>query len=251
MQTSVSAQSGQWYEGQITRPIDIDDKSALNEDATAMKIGYPIIAGTDPNTQAKKPTAAFTFDNFLGIIHSAVGISEKALSTGNIDIVTNQGLSYLRKGYMAVLCSSLFTGLTITKNENVYAAYNIYGDSTQWTFRNSDDLLSGNDVSFVVSSGVCTVTDTAHGLTVGQTVVISDSADLPGLNGPQVVASVPTANTFTFATTEADDTGHTLDYTTGGASKIPAIFTKSGTVAAGGTGIFEIRINADMSIGVS
>lgn len=176
MQTVANAQSGQWYDGMITREIDIDDKSALNEDVTAMKIGYPIIVGTDPNTQAKKPTATFTFAQFLGIIYKAEGLSEKALYTGALDIITNQRFSYLRKGYIAVLVTST-AGLSIVKGTNVWAVFAAGGDSTQWTFRNSLD--------------------------------------------------------------------------TDKAAKIPAIFTKSTTIAAASSAIVEIKLNADMSIGVS
>jgi len=251
MQTSVSAQSGQWYVGQITQPGDIDDKSALNEDTSAMKIGMAVIAGTDPETQIKKPVASFSFDNFQGIIHNAYGLSEKRLLTGEIDIITNQRASFLRKGYMAVLCGSLFAGITIVKGEDVYCSYNIYGDTAQWSFRNTDDLLSGGDVGFVVDTAVCTVTDSTHGLTVGQTIVVSDAAGLPGIHGAHVILTTADANTFTFATDQADDTGDTLDYTTGGSSKVPAVFMQGGVIAAGATTILEIKINADMKIGVS
>lgn len=175
-QTSVDVRSAQWYDGQITRPQDLDDRTALNEDTTAFKIGYAAIAGTDPDTQMKKPAAAFTFDQFVGVVYSAVGISEKALSTGTIDIVTNQRAVYARKGYMAILVTST-AGLTITKGEDVFFVHTTGGDSTQWTYRN--------------------------------------------------------------------------DLDTDKASKIPAIFMQSATVAAGGSAILEIKINADMSIGVS
>lgn len=176
MQTSVLVRSKPLYNGQITRMHELEDGSALNEDVTAMKIGYVAVVGTDPNTQGKKPTAAFTFDDVLGIVYSAVGISEKALSTGAVDIVTNQRFAYARKGYIAVRVTST-AGLTITKGENAFFVHTTGGDSTQWTFRN--------------------------------------------------------------------------DLDTDKASKLPAIFMESKTIGAGGDEIVELKINADMAIGVS
>ena len=47
-----------WQEGQISRSGPVDDWSYVNEDASAIKIGYAVIKGTDPLRQAKKPVAA-------------------------------------------------------------------------------------------------------------------------------------------------------------------------------------------------
>lgn len=76
-----------------------------------------------------------------------------------------------------------------------------------------------------ISAGVATVTETAHGLSVGDTVYAITATDaLPGnqdgetLRGKQAfsVATVPTVDTFTFYT-NAGDTGAALDvvYSTG------------------------------------
>ena len=248
VQTAVSAQSAQWYEGQITRPQDLDDHSARNEDAAVMKVGQTVIKGSTDG-EVKSPIASFTFDQFEGVIYDAIGISEKALSTGAIDIVKEQGLTYLRKGYVAVRVTSI-GGLTITRGDDVHFAYDAYGDTTLRTYRNSDDLKTATTASFATVSNVVTVTKTAHGLVVGQTIVVSNST-VAAEDGLHVVTGVPTANTFTFDTEEGDSAGKTLDYTTGGASKIPAVFMQSGSVSAGGEGLFEIKVNADMQIGVS
>ncbi len=242
-QTSVDVRSGRFYDGQITKQQDFEDGSALNEDAAASKIGYTVIAGTDPNTQSKKPVASFTFDDFLGVIYSAVGISEKSLNTGDIDIVTNQRLAYARKGYVAVKVLSA-GGLTIVKGENVYFASVDGGDSTRWTYRNTTDDLTG--LSYVISTGVVTVTSANHGFSTGDTVLITAATE-SALVGLQTI-TVTGAGTFTFTTAAGDSSAADMAYTR--ASKCPAMFMESATVAAGVASILEIKINADMSIGV-
>lgn len=59
--------------------------------------------------------------------------------------------------------------------------------------------------SVVVASNVATATKTAHGYSVGETVTIS-GANLSYVNGRVVIATVPTANTFTYAAVGADAT---------------------------------------------
>lgn len=59
--------------------------------------------------------------------------------------------------------------------------------------------------SVVVASNVATATKTSHGYSVGETVTISGS-NLSYVNGRKVIASVPNANTFTFAAVGADAT---------------------------------------------
>jgi hypothetical protein len=58
-------------------------------------------------------------------------------------------------------------------------------------------------VTVAVSSNVATATATAHPFKVGDTVYIT-GANLAYVNGEKTVASVPTANTFTFAAVGAD-----------------------------------------------
>jgi hypothetical protein len=62
----------------------------------------------------------------------------------------------------------------------------------------------------VNTTGIVTVTATAHGLVVGQNVVIASVVGMTNLNGEFKVLSVPSANTFTVAL----DTAQT--YTSGG-----------------------------------
>ena len=70
-------------------------------------------------------------------------------------------------------------------------------------------------VSWTRTSNVVTVTSTSHGLVVGQTIAVSGSSGgTPEVDaGDYAIVSTPTADTFTFAHTGADDgSGNTLDY---------------------------------------
>ena len=66
--------------------------------------------------------------------------------------------------------------------------------------------------AYVIADGVATVTETAHGIRVGDSVVFSSSSGA-SIDGTNTVATVPTANTFTVTTTAADEAGpDTVDY---------------------------------------
>jgi hypothetical protein len=134
MQTSATEFNPQWKEGQITRSDDPRTWTLHNEDASVMKKGYTVIKGTDKRTQGKKPVAAFTFDEFGGIIIDAVGISEKKLITGEIEIDTDQGFTVLREGFMAVKITA-----TVAVGDDVFFVHTTGGASAQWTYRNDLD----------------------------------------------------------------------------------------------------------------
>ena len=72
-----------------------------------------------------------------------------------------------------------------------------------WHHQSGIDAI-GN--SYTVTSGIATVTKTAHGLRVGDPITFSASTGM-SINGDNVVASVPTVNTFTVPTTAADEAG--------------------------------------------
>lgn len=67
--------------------------------------------------------------------------------------------------------------------------------------------------SITIAAGIATVTQTAHGYAVGQLVTFSGvtGAGVTGLNGAHwQVATVPSANTYTFATTLTGTVGGTV-----------------------------------------
>jgi hypothetical protein len=69
-------------------------------------------------------------------------------------------------------------------------------------------------VSWVRSANVVTVTSTAHGLSTGMTVYVSNSAGgTPNIGTGNKTITVTGANTYTFSDVAADDgSGNTLDY---------------------------------------
>lgn len=106
-QGSATAFTEQWIEGQVSRTSPLVDATLSNEDGTISKITHVQIKGTDPNRQGKKPVAAFTFQDFHGIITHAQGVKEKALLTGVIEIETGKAFTVLREGYMVVRLDAL------------------------------------------------------------------------------------------------------------------------------------------------
>lgn len=67
--------------------------------------------------------------------------------------------------------------------------------------RNNADNLTITNVA--LTDNVATITVASHGLTVGQQITIA-GLTTTALNGTYTVATVPTANTFTFAKTNAN-----------------------------------------------
>jgi len=77
----------------------------------------------------------------------------------------------------------------------------------------AEGLTAGIDVltlSFAIAAGVVTVDSALHGLVAGQIIFVKNST-IANLDGFQIITAAPTAGTFTFSTSEGDDTG-TLDY---------------------------------------
>jgi len=72
--------------------------------------------------------------------------------------------------------------------------------------------LGDGGANTVISDGVVTVTSTAHGLSVGQVVVIVESSDQLVVGDSYTIASVPDANTFTFYAQYDDQSSHNNHY---------------------------------------
>ena len=92
---------------------------------------------------------------------------------------------------------------------------------------------SAGDVTFAATNGSSTITatDTAHGANVNDFVTFSDAASLGGnvtaavLNQEYQIASVPTANTFTFVAKDTSGdtvTANSSDRGNGGSSTVGA-----------------------------
>jgi len=66
--------------------------------------------------------------------------------------------------------------------------------------------VDATGASYTVTSGVATITKTAHGLRVGDPITFSASTGA-SINGDNVIATVPTADTFTVPTTAINEAG--------------------------------------------
>lgn len=110
-------------------------------------------------------------------------------------------------------------------NKNIFFGTSLEPDANKLDSNSSTDIASvlrglgyNNDyihchheagvdeaaASITTASEVATVTVVAHGLRVGDTVVVSGAADAP-LNGKYTIATVPTADTFTYTASGAAD----------------------------------------------
>lgn len=78
-----------------------------------------------------------------------------------------------------------------------------------WHWQGGVDVTGA---SYTIAGGIATVTKNAHGLRVNDPVTFANSSGT-SINGDNTVATVPTANTYTVATTAADFVGPgTVDY---------------------------------------
>jgi hypothetical protein len=89
----------------------------------------------------------------------------------------------------------------VAPGDSVFLRAITNGANVRGNFRKDADTLTITNVA--LTSNVATITAAAHGLTVGQSVTIV-GLTTTALNGTYEVASVPTANTFTFAKTNAN-----------------------------------------------
>lgn len=81
------------------------------------------------------------------------------------------------------------------------------------SFRETLTNTSWNDQSVTTSGTTATVTSTAHGLTTGDTIVVSDSDDTSEIANGTYAITVSDVDTFTFTCTGAGVEGaHTIDW---------------------------------------
>lgn len=116
------------------------------------------------------------------------------------------------------------------------------------------ETLTTSSITITRSSAVATVTETAHGRTIGSTVRIA-GADQAEYNGDQVVASTPTSDTFTFAVSGSPVSPATGTITAGLAARYLPVSSAFSSVALdynvdgvrhralGARGTFEIGMN--------
>ena len=148
MQTSVETYQKQWTEGQVTRGDKRRDWTVYNESVGSVKVGYTVLKGTDPRRQAILPAAAFGFGDFSGIAIHAIGISEKALGTGALNIVTDQGFTTIREGYVAVKL-----GATVAAGDYVFVVHTTGGATALYGYRKDLDTDKASKIPAIYMQG--------------------------------------------------------------------------------------------------
>jgi len=120
-------------------------------------------------------------------------------------------------------CSGIISGLKFVgyRGQMFNSIYSCSSQAHDCSFRNigtpSAPLETGDgpyyDLAWSRATTVCTVAQTAHGLIVGENINVYWVSSLSAIAiGVKTVASVPTADTFTFACTNAGDASGTLTY---------------------------------------
>ena len=121
------------------------------------------------------------------------------------------------------LSSGVVSGLSFVgyRAQNWGSLFNPGGQCANVKFRNmgtpTAPLETGDgphrDIPWTRATTVCTVTHNNHGLIVGDNLTVWHNSSSSAIsNGTKVVATVPTANTFTFTCTSGGDASGTLSY---------------------------------------
>lgn len=141
---------------------------------------------------SNKTVLVRTADSGNTIVTLTYPTGETVPSGSNVIQIFNK-VYIFRKGKIALKWSGDITDTAFTLTGN--------GDYTQ-PVRLGD---GGNNT--VISNGLVTVTSTAHGLSVGTSVVVTDSSNLT-IGSVYIVSTVPGVNTFTFYAQVDDVSSH-------------------------------------------
>ncbi len=132
MQLTHTEFSPKWTEGQLTRSDPHRVKTKISDDINSLKIGQVVVKGASTK-HAKLPQEDFTYDDFLGVVIHAIGINEKKIGTGEVEIEPSQPFTVLDKGSVAIKVSAdVFDGGTVYFNHTE-------GASPIHTFRGDAD----------------------------------------------------------------------------------------------------------------
>lgn len=166
---------------------------AQNSHNETLKIGLEL-AGDASTTAALD--AIWAEDNSWFDLHSIFNTKAKILEIAAWAATKGEDIQY---GATTEDADVLVSGTT-TDVISTLAGLNYDNVYIKWYHQSGVDATG---VSITVASLVATVTEATHGLRVGDNVTVS-GADGSDLNGNKIVASVPTAGTWTYATTESD-----------------------------------------------
>lgn len=145
------------------------------------------------------PTA--TNQTIAGFSFYQASYQRDAVINGVVGIPADYPVELLRKNAILLVVPEV----NISKGASLF--YRCISKGTPATYdglgriRNDADNLTITNVA--LTSNVATITVTAHGLVTGQVVTIS-GLTTSALNGTYTVTGTPTANTFTFAKTNAN-----------------------------------------------
>lgn len=165
-------------------------------------------------------------------------VSRSLESNGNFYFTTDNGVLKLTSYNSTIYKSGAPQGLDLSaryasgSSATWFSAGNIVGYRVVFGYTDANDnLILGapseittisntavTEKAWTRTSNVVTVTSTAHGLSVGDYVYVYDSASgAPNIaDGTYQITTTPTADTFTFADTAADDAGpNSLSYSYG------------------------------------
>lgn len=200
----------------------------------AAKISYFSDAGVSPNL-----TGTETVLGGAAVSVTAPRVSRSSQSNGNLYFTADDGVLKLEAYNSIVRAAGVPPGLdvrgTLLMKNGAFqgdsaAAYRVVfgrrdSNGNLLLSAPSDSVTLTNaaavGVGWVRTSNVVTVTTSSpHLLSVGMSIVTSNSTPtLPIVNNTYVVATTPTALTFTFAETVADGSG-TVDYSASRVSRI-------------------------------
>lgn len=180
--------------------------TGMKLDATAGNFIEASCEFSDPNNDSESYVACVATNSTVLVKISDAGATTVTLTypagetvpQGSNVIQAFNKLYIFRKGQIAMEWSGDISSPTFSLVQN--------GDYTQ-PVRLGD---GGNNT--VISDGVVTVTATAHGLSVGEVVVVTESSDQLVVGDSYTIASVPDANTFTFFAQYDDQSSHNNHY---------------------------------------
>lgn len=153
------------------------------------KVKVPTAIGGDfvgITKRIQKPT--YDRPDFLSVVNG----------TQDSEYLAGDSITVRTKGRIWV-----YSEQAVAPGDDVYLRAITNGANTAGNFRKDADSLAITNVA--LTSNVATITAASHGLSVGQSVTIA-GLTTTALNGTYEVTGVPTANTFTFAKTNANIT---------------------------------------------
>lgn len=180
--------------------------TGMKLDATAGNFIEASCEFSDPNDDSESYVACVATNSTVLVKVSDAGATTETLTypagetvpEGSTVIQAFNKLYIFRKGDIAMEWDGDISSPTFSLVGN--------GDYTQPV------RLGDGGSNTVISNGVVTVSATAHGLSVGEVVVVTESSDQLVVGDSYTVASVPDADTFTFYAQYDDQASHNNHY---------------------------------------